>query len=161
MPVILVIYMKNLMLRILGRHVSADSTGDERMEFVTESMVSEKNGSIYVVYEEGGMSDLPEMRTTVRIGRDGGVRMKRFGKNGSSDTIMEFETGKRFSSLYQTPYGPLEMEVLTNRIVNDIDPESLTGTLFIDYDIALRGLSETRTLLNMELYETGSSPSVQ
>lgn len=149
--------MKNLMLRILGRHVSADSSDDDRIEFVTESMASERNGTIYVIYEEGGMSDLPEVRTTVRIDRSGDVRMKRSGKDGRAGTIMEFSKGRRFSSLYHTPYGPLEMEVLTNRIVNDIDPESLTGTLFIDYEIALRGLTETRTLLNMELYEAKPS----
>ena len=150
--------MKNLMLRILGRHIGADSDDDDRMEFVTESMASLRNGTIYVIYDEGGLSDLPEVRTTMRIDRSGSVRMKRSGKDGANSTVMEFEKGRRFHSLYHTPYGPLEMEVLTNRIVNDIDPDSLTGTLFIDYDIALRGLSETRTLLNMELYESKKQP---
>lgn len=147
--------MKNLMLRILGRHIGADSSDDDRMEFVTECTAARRNGNIYIIYDEGGMSDLPETRTTMRIDSGGGVRMKRAGKDGANNTVMEFEKGRRFSSLYHTPFGPLEMEVLTNRIVCEIDPDRLTGSLFIDYDIALRGLSETRTLLNMELYEPG------
>lgn len=148
--------MKNLMLRILGRHIGADSSDDDRMEFVTECTAARQNGNIYIIYDEGSMSDLPDIRTTVRIDSSGGVRMKRAGKDGAANTIMEFEKGRRFSSLYHTPYGPLEMEVLTNRIVCEIDQDRLTGSLFIDYDIALRGLSETRTLLNMELYEPGA-----
>ncbi len=149
--------MKDLMLRIFGRHISADSDDDDCMEFVTESKASEKDGIIYVIYDEGGISNLPEVRTTLRIDRSGGVRMRRAGKDGTAATIMEFAKGKRFNSLYQTPYGPLEMEILTNKIINDINPDSLTGTLIIDYDIALKGLSETRTVLNMELYETQPS----
>ena len=39
-------------------------------------------------------------------------------------------------------------------MVNDLEPERITGNLFIDYEIALRGLSEMRSLLNIEVTES-------
>ena len=66
---------------------------------------------------------------------------------------MDFQKGKRFNSIYDTPFGAFEMEVLTNKIINDIEPENCTGNLFIDYEISLKGLSESRSLLNIEVME--------
>jgi hypothetical protein len=46
------------------------------------------------------------------------------------------------------------MEVLTNKIVNDLKPDEGKGNLFIDYEISLKGLSESRSLLNIEVSPT-------
>ena len=35
--------------------------------------------------------------------------MKRFGSSVMLDTVMEFHQGKRFNSLYETPFGVFEM----------------------------------------------------
>ena len=80
--------------------------------------------------------------------------MKRFGSGVIMDTVMEFSKGKRFNSLYETPFGAVPMEVLTNRIVNDLKPEEAKGRLFIDYEISLKGLTDTRSLLNIEVSPT-------
>ena len=151
--------MKNIMLRIVGRHIGRDSSDDDRIEFVTECRAYEKNGSVYVLYDENEALDTAGTRTSLRIGRQGEIRLKRFGTGSQAGNVMEFSKGKRFSSIYNTPYGPVEMEILTNRIVNEVDPDSLTGHLMIDYDIALRGLAESRTLLNVDLYESGGLQS--
>lgn len=146
-------FMKNIMLRIVGRHIGRDSSEDDRIEFVTECRAYEKNGSVYVLYDENEFSDMPGNRASLKIGRRGEIRLKRYGTEKQAGNVMEFSKGKRFSSIYNTPYGPVEMEILTNRIVNEVNPDSLTGHLMIDYDIALRGLAESRTLLDVELYE--------
>lgn len=99
------------------------------------------------------------MKTTLRIGGDGSVRMKRFGSGIILDTVMEFHQGKRFDSIYETPYGAFPMEILTNSVINDLEPEKITGNLFIDYEIALKGLSEMRSLLNIEVTEKNDSSS--
>ena len=144
--------MKDIMLRIIGRQIDRnDEVADETIEFMTEGKAYRKGGSTYIVYEESEMSGMEGVRTTLRIDRDGSVRMKRFGRGVMLDTVMEFHQGKRFNSLYETPYGVFEMEVLTNSVVNDLEPEKITGNLFIDYEIALKGLSETRSLLNIEV----------
>ena len=144
--------MKDIMLRIIGRQINAESeVTEDSVEFMTEGKVYKKGKTTYLVYEETEMSGMAGVTTSLRIDGEGGVRMKRFGNDVMMDTVMEFAPGKRFSSLYETPYGSFEMEVLTNQIINDLDPEKGTGNLFIDYDIALKGFTEVRSLLNIEI----------
>ena len=149
--------MKDIMIKLTGRQLNTNSPDQDQIEFITEGKVFKKGDATYVTYEEGEMSGLEKVQTTLRIGRNGDIRMKRYGNTVMMETVMEFQKGKRFNSLYQTPYGPLEMEILTNRIVNTIRPDNCTGSLYIDYDIALKGLSEARNMLNIELYEPPGS----
>ena len=147
--------MKDIMIKLTGRQLNKDQNDSDLIEFITEGKAYSKRNAIYLSYEEGELSAQEKVRTTVRIGHDGQIRMKRFGHGVMLDTVMEFQKGKRFHSLYQTPYGPFEMEILTNQIINSIQPD-LTGSLYIDYDISLKGLSETRNMLNIELYNPPS-----
>lgn len=150
--------MKDIMLRIIGRQIDRnDEVAEETIEFMTEGKAYKKGDATYIVYEESEMSGLAGVKTTLRIGGDGSIKMKRFGKGVMMDTVMEFHQGKRFNSLYETPYGAFKMEILTNSVVNDLEPEKITGNLFIDYEIALKGLSETRSLLNIEVTESSRS----
>ena len=144
--------MKDIMLRIIGRQINEESeVGEDSVEFMTEGKLFSKGNSAYLVYEESEMSGMAGVTTTLRIDGEGGIRMKRFGGEVMMDTVMEFAPGKRFNSLYKTPYGSFEMEVLTNRIINDLDVEKGSGNLFIDYDISLKGFSQARSLLNIEV----------
>lgn len=151
--------MKDIMLRIIGRQIDRnDEVADEAIEFMTEGKAYRKGEATYIVYEESEMSGMKGVKTALRIDKDGSVRMKRFGSSVMLDTVMEFHQGKRFNSLYETPFGVFEMEVLTNSVVNDLEPEKITGNLFIDYEIALKGLSETRSLLNIEITDASEPP---
>ena len=150
--------MKDIMIRLTGRQLNSEGTDTDQIEFITEGKAYKKGNATYLTYEEGEMSGLEKVRTTVRIGNDGEIRMKRFGSSLLLETVMEFQKGKRFNSLYQTPYGAIEMEVLTNRIINSIRPD-LTGSLYIDYDIALKGISEGRNMLNIACYNPPSGES--
>ena len=47
---------------------------------MTEGKAYRKGESTYIVYEESEMSGMEGVKTTLRIDRDGSVRMKRFGQ---------------------------------------------------------------------------------
>ena len=79
------------------------------------------------------------------------IRDRRYGEGVAGDTEMEFEKGKRFKGYYDTPFGAVEMEVLTNDVVNNIQGDEPKGSLAIDYHVCLRGLSEGRSKLNIEI----------
>lgn len=77
--------------------------------------------------------------------------MKRLGTyDASGNTAIQFEKGKRYRGLYDTPYGAIEMEVLTNNFKKNLDSEG-KGTIDIDYNISLKGLSESRSTINIEV----------
>lgn len=141
--------MKDIMLRIIGKQVTGESE-EEKMEFVTEGRFYEKDDSIYLLYDESDFSGMEGCTTSLKITGDK-VRMKRYGDTISLDMAIEFEKGKRFKGFYDTPFGAIEMEVLTNSVVNRIQSGAGKGSLDIDYHISLRGLSEGRSLLNIEI----------
>lgn len=140
--------MKNIMMKIIGTQVTADLEED-KMEFITEGKLYQRGDALYLIYDETEISGMPGCRTRLKL-KDGIVKMKRVGENVGIDTEIEFEQGKRYNGYYDTPFGAIEMEVLTNHIENSLTPEG-TGTVDIDYHISLKGLVEGRNRLNIQL----------
>jgi len=139
--------MKDIMLRITGTQNIDNDT--DTIEFMTEGRIYQKEDATYIVYEESRFSGLGGCKTTVRVSGDN-VKMFRFGESFPMDTKIEFQKGKRFEGYYQTPFGPVEMEVTTNSLTNNLSFEK-GGRLNIDYNIALIGLSEGRSVLDIEV----------
>lgn len=140
--------MKDIMLKIIGKQISSDICEDQ-IEFITEGKIYEKNQATYLVYEESEVSGMPGCKTSLKLFGDT-IRMKRYGDNVGMDTVIEFEKGRRFEGFYDTPFGAIEMEVLTNDLVNNVTPDG-KGSIDIDYHVSLKGLSEGRSLLNIEI----------
>lgn len=140
--------MKDIMLRISGKQISMDAEEDQ-IEFITEGKIYERNQALYLVYDESEVSGMPGCKTSLKLKGDT-VRMRRFGENVILDTAIEFEKGRRYEGFYDTPFGAIEMEVLTNDLVNNMSPEG-KGSIDIDYHISLKGLSEGRSKLNIQI----------
>ena len=142
--------MKDIMLKITGRQYDGDKPQD-KMEFVTEGKMYEHDGATYLVYDESEFSGFPGCKTSLKL-QGSRVRMKRIGENLAGGTVMEFESGKRFTSVYETPYGEMDMEILTDRVLNNID-ENGTGNVEVDYHVSLEGEVEGRNELRIEVTE--------
>ena len=50
--------------------------------------------------------------------------------------------GKRFSSVYETPYGPMGVEVFTDYVKNNFDMEKCQGSIDVQYQVSMEGLAE-------------------
>lgn len=143
------------MLKIIGKQVfnnpdEEKNQEEQQMEFVTEGRYDVKDGSVYLSYDESEFSGMEGYVTSLKITGDR-VEMMRSGEGLIGETEMEFEKGKRFKGRYDTPFGSVDMEVLTNDVVNNLHAVEARGNLAIDYHISLRGLSEGRSLLNIEI----------
>lgn len=141
--------MKDIMLKIIGKQIAVDATNEDEIEFITEGKIFEKNQATYLVYEESEVSGMPGCKTSLKLKGDT-IRMKRIGDNVGLDTVIEFQKGCRYEGFYDTPFGAIEMEVLTNDLINNLTPEG-KGSIDIDYDISLKGLSEGRSQLNIQI----------
>ena len=64
---------------------------------------------------------------------------------------VEFKKGERFYGMYETPFGPVGMELLTNDVSGLTDDGDGRQTLSIDYHISLHGLMESRNKLDIEI----------
>lgn len=140
--------MKDIMLKITGRQM-AGKDDEDLMEFVTEGKLYDKGDARYLVYDESEFSGFPGCKTTLRLKGDS-IRMKRIGEGAGFGAEFVFEKGKRFSSRYQTPYGSMDMEVLTSEVVNNLSEEGY-GDIRIDYQVSIGGVAEGRNRLKIEV----------
>ena len=143
--------MKDILLKIIGNQISEDVPQSDagKMEFITEGRFYTKGNSVYLVYEESEFSGVEGCTTSLKITGDK-IRMKRYGEDVGMETAIVFEKGKRFNGYYDTPFGSVPMEVLTNEVSNHIGPDG-EGSLDIDYNVSLKGLTEGRSKLKIEI----------
>ena len=140
--------MKEIMVRIVGEQITKEN-GKDSMEFVTEAKLYEKGEALYLIYEESELSGIPGCKTRLKF-KGNQVQMKRIGVDGRTGHEIRFEKGKRYSGFYETPFGAIEMEVLTNKLENTLSADG-EGHIDIDYSISLKGLMEGRNKLNITL----------
>lgn len=145
--------MKDIMLKITGKTVTNNGTEEKHndvMEFITAGQLFTRGTTTFIKYEESELSGMEGCTTSLIITKDK-VRMSRSGANMTQKTEMEFKKGERFFGMYETPYGSVGMEVLTNDVTNLIQSEDGNQSLSIDYNISLKGLMEARNKLDIEI----------
>jgi len=140
--------MKDIMLKIVGKQLSYELE-ETQLEFVTEGKIYMNDGTLCLVYEESEFSGVPGCKTKLEFS-EGRIKMSRQGIGVALDTEIEFTKGKRYNGYYDTPFGAIEMEVLTNDIENNLSLEG-KGSVNIDYHISLKGFTEGRNKLNIEV----------
>ena len=140
--------MKDITLKIIGKQ-QYEGIEEDQMEFVTDGKLYVRNNSIYIIYDETEVSGMEGCKTTIKM-NDKSVRMRRTGKVGFN-TELYFETGKRFNSIYETPYGPMGVEVLTDYVKNDFNIEECRGSIDVEYQVSREGLAEGRNKLTINV----------
>jgi len=146
--------MKDIMLKITGKTLSVlpknpdDPNNDNStIEFMTNGQMTSRGGVTRISYDETELSGMEGCRTQITIsGRK--LKLQRVGRSIDAATVMEFEEGKRYKGLYETPYGKIAMEILTNKI--NLEDHS---NISIDYSLSLKGLVESRNELNIEVIQ--------
>ena len=140
--------MKDIVLKIVGKQ-AFNGEGDD-VEFVTVGRGCRKDNAIYLIYEESELSGMEGCTTSIKIMGDR-AEMRRYGDAYASGTEVVFEPGKHFKGYYDTPYGPIEMEILTDALKSDFSEQLDRGTLDIGYQISLHGLAEGHNQLKLEI----------
>lgn len=135
-------------MRIVGSSIY-DGVEENQVELVTEGKLYKRGGVIYLTYDESEFSGMEGCKTRLILDGDT-ICMTRKGTDVGINTEIHFQKGQRHSGYYDTPYGPIEMEVLTNELFSDVTGEE-GGSIEIDYHISLKGLSEGRSRLNIQV----------
>ena len=146
--------MKDIMLRITGKTLSAypknpddPENKNSTIEFLTHGQMASRGGITKILYDETDISGMAGCKTQIIISGQK-LKMQRTGKDLPHGTTMEFEEGKRYKGLYETPYGSVTMEILTNA-VNVDNPEKIS----VDYSLSLQGILESRNALEIEVIQ--------
>ena len=135
----------NVIISIKGKQLYAESGPDE-MDLVTAGTLKRDGGGSYTIsYEESELTGLEG--TTTRLHIDGSrVTLLR---EGSINSQMVFEEGRRHLSMYETPYGSLSVGVNTRRMRSTVGEAG--GDLEIDYAIEIDNLLAGQNLFRMNV----------
>lgn len=108
-----------------------DGAEGEAIELVTEGRLQKTTGGVTLRYLESEVTGMEGTTTTIRVE---GPRVTLL-RQGQFNSQMVFEAGRRHLTLYETPYGALEVGVNTKRMCHDLTPEG--GKLEIDYHLEI------------------------
>ena len=105
----------------------------DRSEFRAEGSFYKKNGIYYVTYTENDGTALDKTRVFLKISENG-VDMRRMGV---FKTAIQYRTGKITDTVYETPFGKMDIKIETTKIVNKLSEKG--GTLKIFYTLFTGG----------------------
>ena len=113
----------------------SDLNRDEVIEVVTPGKFHLGESEFKAVYEESEISGMDGTTTTLVI-KDDALILER---EGSTTTRMEFKKGEEVVSLYNTPYGMMNINISTKEL--DIDMDDDGGVIYTKYILGLEGQS--------------------
>lgn len=113
----------------------SDLNKDEVIEVVTPGKFHLGESEFKAVYEESEISGMDGTTTTLVI-KDEALILER---EGSTTTRMELKKGEEVVSLYNTPYGMMNINIYTKEL--DIDMDDDGGVVYTKYILGLEGQS--------------------
>jgi len=146
---------ENVVLKISGKTISSlpKQEGEDKVEFTTLGEMKSRGNVTSISYDETPLSGMEGCTTSITI-TPGKLKMKRSGDLIQNETVMEFEEGKRYNGMYDTPYGNINMEILTSK-VSLLKPVGDAKVCNIEYAISLKGLVEATKTLDIEIRPIG------
>ena len=123
----------------------SDLDKDEVIEVVTPGKFHLGESEFKAVYEESEISGMDGTTTTLVI-KDDVLVLER---EGSTSTRMEFKKGEDVISLYNTPYGMMNINISTKEL--DIDMDEDGGVIYTKYVLGLEGQPVITTELKVKI----------
>lgn len=122
--------MKDVIISITGTQ-SYPHGYDDSIELVTDGKYCYRNdrGESLLTYMESDLTGLEGTKTSFTVGPLGVILQR----EGSSNSRMVFEEGRKHVFLYETPYGATTMGVDTRKVNNTLSEHG--GGMEIDYAI--------------------------
>jgi len=108
-----------------------DGVDPDATELMTEGTLEVSGDDIRFWYEESELTGMEGTTTTFEV-RGGRVSLTRAGKVNSQ---MVFEEGKQHTSLYETPFGELTVDIQTGSLKHNLTERG--GIMAIRYSIAV------------------------
>jgi uncharacterized beta-barrel protein YwiB (DUF1934 family) len=119
-----------VMLSIRGEQYFDDVDPDET-ELMTEGTMTLRGENIYLNYQESELTGMEGTTTTFSVE---GKRVV-LERTGTVNSRMVFEEGVQHTSLYETPFGELSVDIQTSRLLHNLTERG--GLMEIKYSIAV------------------------
>ena len=122
---------KEIILFVKGEQ-SYDGVEPEVTELITEgTMTIDDGGEIVLEYQESEITGMEGTNTRFIVNKD----VVELTRTGMVESRMLFERGKRNSSLYETPWGTMMVDVATTQLAHRLSERG--GVMEIGFTIAV------------------------
>ena len=142
---------ENVIISIKGSQLYKGQDPDVT-ELVTAGTLRREQEGYTIAYQETELTGLEGTTTKLRIE---GPRVTLL-RQGSVNSQMIFEVGRKHLSMYETPYGALAVGVETRRLKNTVDEAG--GDLEIDYAIEIDNLLAGKSLFQLNVKKKPGLP---
>ena len=119
-----------VMLSIRGEQYF-DDVDPDATELMTEGTLTLREGNLYLAFQESELTGMEGTTTTFAVE---GPRVTLM-RTGSVNSQMVFEEGKQHTSLYETPFGELTVDIQTSKLIHNLSERG--GLMEIKYSIAV------------------------
>lgn len=119
---------KEVLVKVSGMQFDVE---DEAIELSIVGTYYFKNGKHYVFYEEQPDDAGSVIKNTVKFSED----MFEITKKGDVQSCLLFDKNKTTSSMYQTPIGPLQIDVVTETLLLEETEQELHVNVKYSLDI--------------------------
>ena len=142
---------ENVIISIKGSQLYEGQDPDVT-ELVTAGTLRREQEGYTIAYQETELTGLEGTTTKLRIE---GPRVTLL-RQGSVNSQMIFEVGRKHLSMYETPYGALAVGIETRRLKNTVDEAG--GDLEIDYAIEIDNLLAGTSLFQLNVKKKPGLP---
>ncbi len=133
-----------VLMHILGTQ-DFDETGTDKTEFVTEATMTRTPTGLMLRYHESAITGM-EGTTTTFLVEPSRVTMEH---SGAILSRMVFEEEKQHTSLYETPFGEMSIDVRTSRLRHNLTERG--GLLELRYAIAIEHIVTGRSSVRIQV----------
>ncbi|WP_069999325.1 DUF1934 domain-containing protein [Cellulosilyticum sp. I15G10I2] len=119
--------MKDINIKVYDKQTY--ETHDDTKETEFQGQLAFRNESVYITYKDDEMSVSTIIKT-----KNGIVSVKR---QGALKGNLEFDTEKPHTTIYYTPYGEMEIQIITKKCEVYILEKGIK--IYIEYKILMQG----------------------
>ena len=133
---------KRALISISSRQKAKD---EDVIEVQTPGSYYKEEDLYLAQYNETEVSGMEGTTTTLKIRPDKVLLIR----EGTTNAQMEFEKNSKYTTLYNTPYGALELVIQTKELKINVDEKG--GDIFINYNMSIAGQVAQKTELSINI----------
>ena len=126
-----------------------DDVDPNATELMTEGTLEQTEDGFLLSYQETELTGMEGTCTTFEIGPSRVI----LRRSGSVNSQMVFEEGKQHTSLYETPFGELSVDIQTSFLRHNLTERG--GILEIKYSIAVEHTATGKNLFKIRVRPKG------
>lgn len=117
----------------------------EAVELITQGEYHKEGNEYFAEYEESEISGMEGTKTVMKINED----TLRIMRSGTTNSDLMFKKGFDHVSLYNTPFGTLEVMIKPRKV--DIDVNEEGGNVKLEYKMEALGLDTVENALELNI----------